>query len=81
MSFKHVEEQIAWLRSHIWLAESKRLDAVADTMQALLDRNRLYVELEDACIDMTYADAVNGAESWDRMCSALAKLQEQNDEN
>jgi DNA repair exonuclease SbcCD ATPase subunit len=66
--FKHVEEQIAWLRDsadgpNVWeWGQGKPLDACANTMQALLDRNK---ELEAALTE---------GEKWKERCESLASF-------
>jgi hypothetical protein len=74
--FKHIEEQIAWLRKvprhHVPLAYWEMCCEAADTMQALLDVARAAGRI--------YNRPIHNQSDEDRLRDDLAKLQEQSDE-
>jgi len=58
MNNKHVEEQIAYLNSYLWVCEpvdgslkNNMIGRAADTMQALLDVARAAKALRDDCMN------------------------------
>jgi uncharacterized protein YfeS len=55
-------------------------DEAADEIERLQKRNALLEDIAVAAENMTYADAVAGAETWGEMKQVLDKLREVGDE-
>ena len=70
--FKHVEEQIAWVRNESFMNPTKAIE-IADTRQALLDVAKIGNRIDKE------AEPNHPWEAVELLRDALAKLQEQND--